>query len=103
MRAGTLIDDQIRLHGIPLRWRTRIESFEPISSFTDSQLSGPYRRWVHRHDFADVPNGTEMRDHVEYELPFGPLGSITHALFVRRSVNHIFDYRNATILSIFAA
>src|SRR5262249_17950721 len=29
MRAGTLIDYQLRLFGVPFRWRTRIETFDP--------------------------------------------------------------------------
>jgi len=101
MQAGTLIDYQLRLFGVPFHWRTRIEAFEPISSFTDVQLTGPYRRWHHRHDFIDAPGGTQMHDHVEYELPFGPLGEIARALFVRRAVNKIFDHRNATIPAVF--
>jgi ligand-binding SRPBCC domain-containing protein len=102
MRPGTLIDYQLRLHGIPLRWRTRIEAFEPNSFFIDSQLSGPYRRWIHRHDFTEVLGGTEMRDHVDYQLSFGPLGDLVHALFVRHSLQRIFDYRNQAILRLFS-
>jgi ligand-binding SRPBCC domain-containing protein len=101
MQVGSLIDYQLRLFGISFRWRTRIDTFEPISSFTDIQLTGPYRTWRHRHEFAAVPGGTEMHDQVEYELPFGPLGTIARELFVRRAVDRIFDHRNATILEIF--
>jgi len=101
MQAGTLIEYQLRLFGVPFRWKTRIETFEPISSFTDVQLTGPYRRWHHRHEFSDAPGGTMMRDRVEYELPLGPLGTIARALFVRRAVDGIFDHRNATITGIF--
>ena len=101
MKAGTLIDYELRLYGLPFRWRTLIESFNPISSFIDVQIKGPYRTWLHRHEFEDVPGGTQMHDRVEYEMPFGWIGNITHALFVRRSVERIFTYRNATITEIF--
>jgi len=97
MRAGALIDYRLRLHGVPLRWRTRIEAWEPERFFVDVQLSGPYRSWVHRHEFEDAPGGTRMRDRVEYALPLGPLGSLAHGLFVRRSVGAIFDHRRAAI------
>jgi ligand-binding SRPBCC domain-containing protein len=101
MKEGTLIDYELRLFGLPFRWRTLIESFNPISSFIDVQLKGPYRTWLHRHEFEDVPGGTQMHDRVEYELPFGWIGNVTHALFVRRSVEQIFTYRNAAITGIF--
>lgn len=98
---GTLIDYQLRLHGVPLRWRTRIETVETGVSFTDIQISGPYRRWHHRHEFFDVPGGTNVRDIVDYELPLGPLGAMAHALFVRRALQRIFDYREQVIGAVF--
>lgn len=101
MKAGTLIDYRLRLYGLPLRWRSRIERWEPGRSFTDVQLSGPYRSWVHRHEFHDAPGGTEVRDRVEYQLPLGPLGALAHALLVRRSVESIFDHRRRVIADLF--
>ena len=101
MKPGTLIDYRLSLHGLPVKWRTRIEEVTPPSSFVDVQLSGPYRRWHHRHEFDEVPGGTRMRDRVEYELPFGPIGALVRQLFVRRSLNQIFDHRNATITELF--
>jgi ligand-binding SRPBCC domain-containing protein len=101
MEPGTLIDYQLRLYGVPFRWRTRIESFEPASSFTDLQLSGPYRRWHHRHEFVEVSGGTEMKDIVDYELPLGHLGVTAQWLFVRSALDRIFEYRRAAITEIF--
>jgi ligand-binding SRPBCC domain-containing protein len=97
MKPGTLIEYKLRLHGVPVRWKTLIAEFVPDDYFVDVQLSGPYRSWHHRHDFLDAPGGTEMRDRVDYEMPFGVIGSIVHRFFVRRSVNSIFDHRNASI------
>ena len=101
MKVGALIDYRLRLYGIPIRWRTIITAFDPPSSFTDVQLSGPYRRWHHHHEFLEVPGGTEMRDRVDYELPFPHVAPIIHTLFVRRSVQQIFDYRNRIIAEVF--
>jgi hypothetical protein len=51
MRAGTLIEYRLRLHGLPMRWLTRIEVWEPGRRFEDRQLRGPYRFWHHAHIF----------------------------------------------------
>lgn len=45
----------------------------------------------------DGRGGTIMRDRVRYALPFGPLGRLAHALFVRRDLRRIFDFRQTTI------
>ncbi len=44
-----------------------------------------------------------MTDAVEYELPFGFLGRMAHALQVRRNVETIFDYRCDRIREMFVA
>lgn len=101
LRAGTLIDYELRLYGVKFRWRTQITAFEPPLFFVDEQMKGPYRRWVHRHDFEEARGGTLMRDRVEYALGFGPAGAMAHRIFVRRSVEKIFAYRNEAIRQIF--
>jgi hypothetical protein len=101
MRAGTLIDYRMKLFGLPVRWRTLIQEFESPSHFADVQLKGPYRLWHHRHDFEAVDGGTRMRDRVDYELPFGLIGTIARALIVRRTLDRIFDYRASAIKNIF--
>jgi len=98
MGAGTLIDYRLRLHGVPVRWQTEILDWEPGVSFRDVQLSGPYALWDHTHTFEAGPGGdTVMRDTVIYEIPFGPLGRIAQALFVRRDLERVFDHRSAEI------
>lgn len=103
MRAGLEIDYRIRpLLGIPMRWRTRIDEYEPPFSFSDVQLRGPYRRWEHRHTFTSVPGGTLIGDDVTYALPLGPLGGLAHRLVVRTQLLEIFRHRARTIAAIFA-
>jgi len=101
VQPGALIDYTLRLNGIPVRWRTRIETVDPGRGFTDVQLRGPYQRWHHRHEFRDIPGGTEMRDTVDYALPFGPLGALAHPLFVRPSLRRIFEFRRQAVEELF--
>jgi len=102
MGEGTLIDYRLRVHGLPLRWRTKITRWNPPYQFADIQLRGPYKLWDHTHTFLEEDGGTRMIDEVTYELPFGPLGDIVHTLMVRRDVEEIFRYRNGVIGALFA-
>jgi ligand-binding SRPBCC domain-containing protein len=97
MRAGALIDYRLRVHGIPLRWTSRIEDWEPGRSFVDRQLRGPYGLWHHRHTFAEEGQGTVVGDEVDYAMPFGAFGDLAHPLFVRRDLERIFTYRHEAV------
>lgn len=93
MREGMRILYRLRWHRLPLRWTTEIRRWDPPRLFVDVQQRGPYRLWEHTHEFEPVPGGTRMRDTVEYALPFGLLGRLAHAGWVRRDLQTIFDYR----------
>jgi ligand-binding SRPBCC domain-containing protein len=93
LRTGTLIEYRLSLFGVPFRWRTRIEEWEPGRRFVDLQLRGPYALWHHTHAFEDAEGGTRMTDRVRYRLPLGPLGAVAHPVFVRGTLERIFDFR----------
>jgi len=93
IQVGTIIEYRISLFGIPMYWKTCIERFEPDELFVDNQEKGPYRLWHHTHTFEEVSGGTLMRDVVRYRLPFGFLGRIAHFIFVRRTLQKIFQFR----------
>lgn len=103
VRRGTRIRYRLRLHGVPLRWESVIAEHVEGEMFADQQLSGPYRWWYHRHLFRAVPGGVELEDVVDYALPFGPLGRLTHALAVRGRLRAIFAYRARAITNRFGA
>jgi len=98
MEEGTLIDYRLSLRSIPLRWRTRIEVWEPPRRFIDIQIKGPYRRWHHEHVFEPRNNGTLCIDHVRYAVLGGLL---VDRLFVRRDVEEIFEFRRKRLLELF--
>jgi ligand-binding SRPBCC domain-containing protein len=102
MGAGAIIDYRLRISGIPVRWRSRIELWEPPFRFVDLQVQGPYAFWRHTHTFDETREGTMMRDRVEYALPFGPLGALAHRLFVARRLDDIFAFRGRVVREQFA-
>ena len=99
MREGAQLDYRLRLHGVPIRWRTQITTWDPPRRFVDEQLQGPYRLWVHEHTFEeDGPEATIVRDHVRYAVP---LGALANWLLVDRDVKAIFRYREGRLREIF--
>jgi ligand-binding SRPBCC domain-containing protein len=102
MRVGTLIDYRLRLHGIPMRWTSRIEEWDPGRAFVDRLVRGPYRLWHHRHEFEREGSATVVRDRVAYALPLGPVGELAGAAFVHRDVERIFDYRREMVRRLLA-
>ena len=104
LEPGALLDYTLRLHGVPIRWTTRIEAWDPPNGFLDTQLKGPYSLWQHTHVFEqDGESATIIHDRVRYALPLGPLGAIAHRLFVRRDLRRIFDYRAEAFAQLVAA
>ena len=97
MAPGAEIAYRLRLRGIPISWTSRIERWEADRLFVDRQLRGPYRLWVHRHEFVAAAGGTLVRDRVRYALPLGALGALAHAAVVRRDLERIFDFRRDTV------
>ena len=100
MRPGTLIDYRIRVHGLPIRWRTEIAEWQPPHQFVDVQLRGPYTLWHHTHTFMERDGGTLCLDCVRYR-PRG--GALINWLFVRRDVERIFQYRQQRMQELLGA
>jgi len=100
MKAGAVIDYAVKVIGMGRHWRTLITAYDPPYSFVDEQIAGPYRFWHHTHTFSEHAEGTRIDDEVRYILPFGILGEFAHAVFVKRQLKKIFDYRASMIASL---
>ena len=97
MRIGLEIAYLIRLYGLPLPWRSRIDVWQPCIHFVDRQIVGPYRWWRHEHRFEAVPGGTRVIDDVDYAPRLGWLSGAV----VRRDLRRIFAYRHEALRRIF--
>jgi len=79
-----------------MRWHVKITVYEPPVLMVDEQLSGPFRTWKQTRRLRQVDGGTELTDIVEYVAPFGLLGRLANALVIRRQIQKMFSYRQAT-------
>jgi len=94
--SGLIITYRIAaVAGIPMTWVTEIKHVNEPFMFVDEQRLGPFRFWHHQHRFREVPGGIEMEDIVHYVMRLGWLGQLVHRIFIRRRLEHIFDFRCA--------
>jgi ligand-binding SRPBCC domain-containing protein len=94
MYEGQIITYDIEvLPYIHQTWVTEIKAVKHQKLFVDEQRFGPYKMWHHKHIFEEVKGGVKIMDIVHYVMPFGILGRIAHALFVRKRLHKIFTYR----------
>lgn len=100
LAGGTTIDYALRWRGLPVRWRTVIDAWEPPHRFVDEQLRGPYRLWRHEHTFERIGERTLMLDRVHY---LAPLAFASHRLIVARDVERIFAFRRRALGRILGA
>lgn len=101
IKKGTLIEYQLKLRGIPIKWKTEITEWNPPFSFVDTALKSPYKQWIHLHEFSVGENGeTIMKDRVRYRLPLEPLGDLAH-WYVKKELKYIFEYRYKVVEKYF--
>lgn len=101
MYQGLIIRYKVRpLFNIPLDWVTEISHVKEGSYFVDTQIKGPFRLWHHQHFFREVPGGIEMKDIVNYELPFGWFGELLSFGIVRKRIERIFGFRRKIIREV---
>ena len=102
MYPGQIITYRVGIFpGIKSNWVTEITYVEKNNFFVDEQRVGPYKMWHHEHHFEKVGNGVLMKDMVTYRLPFGWMGSIAHAIFIRAQLKKIFGYRYQVLSDYF--
>ncbi len=104
--VGTTISFSFRpIPFVPLRqrWIAQIVKFESgarFATFTDQQLRGPFKSWTHDHEFEsetrDGRPGTLIRDRVEFEVGYGPVGQAIDKWITER-MSSTFGHRQAAL------
>ncbi len=102
MYNGLVIEYRISIPIIGARtWVAEIKHIREKHSFVDEQRVGPFKLWYHYHQLEEVDGRTKIIDRVHYALPYFQLGSLIHVLFVRKTLQRIFDYRKDKLTAIF--
>ena len=78
---------------IPTYWEVQIEKLEKPNILIDVALKSPFKYWKHQHVFTKQGDFCELKDIIEYKLPFGILGKLVNP-FLRNDIISMFDYRH---------
>jgi hypothetical protein len=78
----------------PARWVAEHTAYEPPRMFEDTQISGPFRKWVHRHIVEPHEEGSLLRDEIEFEMPLLSAFDRLAPLFVLPKLEKMFEYRH---------
>jgi len=97
MAEGDTVTWSARHFGMRFRMTSIVFDVDRPRAFSDRQLRGPFAAFRHRHTFAPVPEGTLMRDEIDFRSPFGPVGRLVDALVMRRHLVRLIQQRNDTL------
>ena len=98
MYPGMIITYKVSpLFNVKLNWMTEITQVKDLEYFVDEQRIGPYKLWHHQHRIEAIEGGVLMTDIVTYHPPLGFLGSIANALFIKKKLKEIFDFRTLAL------
>lgn len=92
---------RLKLHGVPVRWKTEITKVDPPHYFEDRQAQGPYASFVHEHFFEPDEAGTLVRDVIRYRPPGWLLAPMVNRMIVRPDLARMFTHRHATLASLY--
>lgn len=102
MFSGQIIQYNVTpFPGFTTRWVTEITHVEEGNYFVDEQRFGPYTLWHHKHFINVTPDGVEMEDIIDYKAPFGILGQLANALFIKKQLKQVFQYREDKLIELF--
>jgi ligand-binding SRPBCC domain-containing protein len=101
MFNGLIVEYRIQIPWFGVRkWVAEIKHIKEMYSFVDEQRIGPYNFWYHYHQIEVEEDLIKLTDRVYYEVPYGLIGKILHLLFIRKTLNRIFDYRKEKLAEL---
>lgn len=90
---GSRIIIQGSKFGISQKIVSEVTAFDDGKSFTDSQISGPFGRFVHTHRVEPDGDGTRLIDEIDYASPGGLTGLLMTNDRIGRDLQAMAAYR----------
>ena len=75
-------------------WVAEHTVYDPPRMFEDVQISGPFRKWRHRHIVEPHAEGAILRDEIEYEPPLRIIGRLVAPFVIEPRLHKLFAFRH---------
>ncbi|NIM93152.1 MAG: hypothetical protein GTO18_05510 [Anaerolineales bacterium] len=78
---GSIVDMTIWLGLLPIRWISVHSNVHPTNGFTDTQIRGPFKTWIHQHRFESLSEKTTVViDEIDAQYSSHPIWGIISRL-----------------------
>lgn len=93
-KEGAVLKLKTVKYFVPIIWEVKIDTLNAPHLLVDVAMKSPFKSWKHSHIFSQHDeNFCEMKDIVEYTLPFGFLNSLFKAL-MQKELESMFSFRH---------
>jgi ligand-binding SRPBCC domain-containing protein len=93
LHLGARITIQGSKFGLPQKITSEVTAFDEGVAFTDTQVSGPFAAFEHRHRVEPQDSGSRILDRIEYEAPGGLVGLFVTNAKIREYLEMLSAYR----------
>jgi ligand-binding SRPBCC domain-containing protein len=83
--------------GVKQRLTSKITAYDRPNYFTDEQVNGILKSFLHQHIFEKVGDKVIMKDIFEFHSPFGLLGKLFNHLVLTNYLKRLLTHRNQII------
>lgn len=97
LSLGSKVEFELGGFGVPQRVHHEVSAFDRPRLFTESQVTGPLRQWVHQHILEAQGDKTLLTDQIEFEPPGGMIGFLITADRIMESLQKGFAHRHAEL------
>lgn len=95
LEKGQAVTYEAKHLGKKRRITSRITHMDPPHLFTEKMIKGPFKVFLHQHNFEGMPDGTTvMTDIIEYAPPGGPFASLIDSFVLEKYVRDYLNRRN---------
>jgi ligand-binding SRPBCC domain-containing protein len=86
--------------GFYLTHKSRITEMDLYDYFLDEMEEGKFKSFRHQHFFEEKNGITIMKDHLQYETPYGIFGKLFDILFLEKHLTHFLLERNKILKEV---